>query len=65
MYNSVINKMDLDMVNTNWELVTQKQVQIIVAQKWCECYEIPDEDWKSVFKHYAEIKDAKNESFSI
>ena len=53
------------MVNTNWELVTQKQVQIIVAQKWCECYEIPDEHWKSVFKHYAEIKDAQTESFSI
>jgi hypothetical protein len=48
-----------------WELVAKKQVKPIVAQKWCERYEIADEDWKVVFKNYAEIKDAKLKAFQF
>ena len=46
-----------------WELVRQKQVKPIVAQKWCERYNIPDDDWKSIFKSMTEIKESKMKAF--
>ena len=48
-----------------WELVSRKQVKPIVAQKWCERYEIHEDDWKLVFKYYAEIKDTKLKAFQF
>ena len=48
-----------------WELVTRKQIKSIVAPKWCERYEIPEENWKSVFKDFSEIKDSKMKAFQF
>jgi hypothetical protein len=48
-----------------WHLVSKKQIKPIVALKWCDRYEIPDEDWKIIFKNYAEIKDSKMKAFQF
>jgi hypothetical protein len=48
-----------------WELISKKQIKPIVAQKWCERYEIADDDWKVVFKNYAEIKETKLKAFQF
>jgi hypothetical protein len=42
-----------------WEMVNRKQVKPIVAQKWFSAFNIPDEDWTTVFKTYSELKDTK------
>jgi hypothetical protein len=40
-----------------WELVRQKQIKPVVAQKWCDRYDIPDDDWKIIFKGMTDIKE--------
>jgi hypothetical protein len=46
-----------------WELVTKKQIKPIVAQKWCERYDIAEEEWKKVFKNMVVLKDSKMKAF--
>jgi hypothetical protein len=48
-----------------WKLVSKKQIRPIVALKWCDRYDIPEEDWKIIFKNYAEIKDSKLKAFQF
>jgi hypothetical protein len=48
-----------------WELVTKKQVKPIVAHKWCDRYDIPEEDWKLIFKGMAGLKDTKIKAFQF
>jgi hypothetical protein len=48
-----------------WQLVSKKQIKPIVALKWCDRYEIPEEDWMVVFENYADIKDSKMKAFQF
>jgi exonuclease III len=48
-----------------WELISKKEIKPIVAQKWCERYEIGEQEWKVVFKNFAEIKDPKLKAFQF
>jgi hypothetical protein len=48
-----------------WELVSKKTTRPICALKWCTRYNIEIEDWKSLYKFYGEIKDAKLKAFQF
>jgi hypothetical protein len=48
-----------------WEFVTRKQIKPIAAHKWCTEFDIPEDDWLSVFKTYAGLKDAKLKAFQF
>jgi hypothetical protein len=48
-----------------WEFVTKKQLKPIVAHKWCTEFDIPEEDWQSIFKTYAGLKDTKLKAFQF
>jgi hypothetical protein len=48
-----------------WELVSRKTTRPICALKWCTLYNIDLEDWKGIYKFYAEIKDTKLKAFQF
>jgi hypothetical protein len=48
-----------------WEFVSKKQIKPIVAHKWCTEFNIPEEDWLSVFKTYADLRDTKLKAFQF
>jgi exonuclease III len=48
-----------------WEFVNRKQIKPIAAYKWCTEFNIPEENWLSVFKTYAELKDTKLKAFQF
>ena len=48
-----------------WELVTMKQVRPVVAYNWCDRYEIPEDEWKSIFKNFVNLKESKMKSFQF
>jgi hypothetical protein len=48
-----------------WELVTRKLTKPICAAAWCNRYNIDLENWKVVFKFYANIKDTRMKAFQF
>jgi hypothetical protein len=48
-----------------WELVSRKQIKPIVTHKWCTALDIPEDEWMSVFKTYASLKDTKLKAFQL
>jgi hypothetical protein len=48
-----------------WELVSRKQIKPIVAHKWCTELDIPEDEWMSIFKTYAGLKDTKLKAFQF
>jgi hypothetical protein len=48
-----------------WELVTKKQIKPIVAHSWCTRYDIPEPDWKVIFKNMVVLKDSKMKAFQF
>jgi hypothetical protein len=48
-----------------WELVSKKQVKPIVADKWCDRYDIPAEEWNIIFKNMVDLKDTKMKAFQF
>ena len=41
----------------------KKQTKPIAALKWCEEYNIPDEDWTTIYKRLTDEKDSKMKAF--
>ena len=48
-----------------WEFVTRKLMKPIAAHKWCTEFDIPEDEWLSVFKTYATLKDTKLKAFQF
>jgi exonuclease III len=48
-----------------WEFVTKKMTKPIAATKWCTEFKIDEEQWTTIFKNYANIKDTKLKSFQF
>jgi hypothetical protein len=48
-----------------WELVARKQTIPICAIAWCNRYHIDIENWKTVFRYYASIKDTRMKAFQF
>ena len=48
-----------------WEFVTKKITKPIAANKWCTEFNINEEKWPDIFKHYATILDTKLKAFQF
>jgi hypothetical protein len=48
-----------------WEFVSRKITRPVCALMWCNRYNINIEEWKSIYKFYAEIKDTKMKAFQF
>ena len=48
-----------------WELVTRKHIIPICARAWCNRYGIDLDNWKTVFRYYASIKDTRMKAFQF
>jgi hypothetical protein len=48
-----------------WEMVSRKKIKPICAYKWCTMFNIEMDEWKSIYKMYAEIKDTKIKAFQF
>jgi hypothetical protein len=46
-------------------MIAKKKIKPICANKWCTTFNIEAEDWKSIFKLYAEIKDTRTKTFQF
>jgi hypothetical protein len=60
--------MALDIVTNRdvyWELVTKKQIKPICANKWCTLFDIEQEDWKEIYKTFANIRDTRTKAFQF
>ena len=48
-----------------WEMIAKKKIKPICVNKWCTTFNIEAEDWKSIFKLYANIKDTRTKTFQF
>jgi hypothetical protein len=48
-----------------WKLVKKKQTKPICIINWCDLFNISIEDWKIIFKPFAEIKDSRTKAFQF
>jgi hypothetical protein len=49
--------------NVYWEYVSRKEVIPASARRWCRDYGINQDNWKSVYRFFASIKDTKMKAF--
>ena len=48
-----------------WEFVSKKITRPVCALMWCNRYKIDIEEWRGIYKFYAEIKDTRMKAFQF
>jgi hypothetical protein len=46
-----------------WELIKKRKLKPICVTKWCNMFNIEMDNWKTIFKVYAAIKDSRTKAF--